>query len=163
MLMCAAVGGQSPASGRNDAPSPGFDISGYWTSPLYEDAMERGAGPELGDYGGFPINEAARLFALSYDASRVTLRHHQCDGYVAPHSVRSIGNARAWEERDPHTQRLAIVRDRVQALARKGAALDQVKTARPTADYDTRYGAMSGTWTTDRFVEAVYATLSRRP
>jgi glyoxylase-like metal-dependent hydrolase (beta-lactamase superfamily II) len=109
MLMCAAVGGQSPASGRNDAPSPGFDISGYWTSPLYEDAMERGAGPELGDYGGFPINEAARLFALSYDASRVTLRQHQCDGYVAPYSVRSIGNARAWEERDPHTQRLNAI------------------------------------------------------
>jgi hypothetical protein len=52
---------------------------------MHEDALERGAGPELGDYGGFPINEAARLFALSYDASRVTLRHHQCDGYVAPY------------------------------------------------------------------------------
>jgi hypothetical protein len=49
------------------------------------------------------------LFALSYDASRVTLRHHQCDGYVAPYSVRSIGNARAWEDRDPHTQRLVAV------------------------------------------------------
>ena len=76
---------------------------------MHEDAMERGAGPELGDYGGFPINEAGRLFALSYDASRVTLRHHQCDGYVAPYSVRSIGNARAWEERDPHTQRLLAI------------------------------------------------------
>ena len=92
-----------------DAPAPGFDISGYWTAPLHEDSLERGAGPELGDYGGFPINEAARLFALSYDASRVTLRHHQCDGYVAPYSIRSIGNARAWEERDPHTQRLIAI------------------------------------------------------
>ena len=54
---------------------------------MHEDALERGAGPELADYGGFPINEAARLFALSYNASRVTLRHHQCDGYVAPYSV----------------------------------------------------------------------------
>jgi cyclase len=110
MLMCAAaVIGQAPPAGRSDAPPPGFDISGYWTSPLQEDAMERGAGPELGDYGGFPINEAARLFALSYDASRVTLRHHQCDGYVGPYSIRSIGNARAWEERDPHTQRLIAI------------------------------------------------------
>jgi cyclase len=109
-LMCAAaLTGQAPPAARNDAPAPGFDISGYWTSPLQEDAMERGAGPELGDYGGFPINEAARLFALSYDASRVTLRHHQCDGYVGPYSIRSIGNARAWEERDPHTQRLIAI------------------------------------------------------
>ena len=61
--------------------------------------MERGAGPEIADYGGFPINEAGRLFALSYDPSRLTLRHHQCDGYVAPYQIRAIGNARAWEER----------------------------------------------------------------
>ena len=28
--------------------------------------MERGAGSELADYGGFPLNEAGRLWALSY-------------------------------------------------------------------------------------------------
>ncbi|HXD73643.1 MAG TPA: MBL fold metallo-hydrolase [Vicinamibacterales bacterium] len=104
---CVDLRSQAPAPGA--ASAPGFDLSGYWTAPLHEDALERGAGPELADYGGFPINEAARLFALSYDASRVTLRHHQCDGYVAPYSVRSIGNARAWEERDPHTQRLIAI------------------------------------------------------
>jgi len=71
--------------------------------------MERGAGPEIGDYGGVPINEAARLFGLSYDASRLTLRQHQCDGYVAPYQIRAIGNARAWEERDPHTHRLTAI------------------------------------------------------
>jgi cyclase len=109
VVMGVVLLGQAPPAGPNDAQAPGFDISGYWTSPLQEDAMERGAGPELADYGGFPINEAARLFALSYDASRVTLRHHQCDGYVAPYSIRSIGNARAWEERDPHTQRLIAI------------------------------------------------------
>jgi hypothetical protein len=57
---------------------------------------------------------------------------------------------------------VAIVRDRVQALIKKGATLDQAKTARPTADYDTRYGATSGPWTTDMFVEAVYRSLTRR-
>jgi hypothetical protein len=34
-----------------------------------------------------------------------------------------------------------------------------VKAAKPTADYDGRYGATSGAWTTDTFVEAVYVTL----
>jgi cyclase len=100
------IGGQAPGP---VAVAPGFDMSGYWTAAMHEDALERGAGPELADYGGFPINDAARLFALSYDASRVTLREHQCDGYVAPYSVRSIGNARGWEERDPHTQRLVAI------------------------------------------------------
>jgi hypothetical protein len=34
-----------------------------------------------------------------------------------------------------------------------------VKASRPTADYEPRYGATSGAWTTDMFVEAVYVTL----
>jgi hypothetical protein len=37
--------------------------------------------------------------------------------------------------------------------------LDQVKAAKLTADYDPRYGATSGRWTTDMFLEAVYTTL----
>jgi glyoxylase-like metal-dependent hydrolase (beta-lactamase superfamily II) len=95
--------------GQSQRSDPAFDISGYWTGAMFEDALERGPGPELADFGGFPINEAARLFALSYNPSRLTLRHHQCDGYVAPYSVRSIGNARAWEERDPINQRLIAI------------------------------------------------------
>jgi hypothetical protein len=54
---------------------------------------------------------------------------------------------------------VTIIRDRVQAMIEKGMTLDQVKAAEPTADYDPRYGATSGRWTTDMFVEAVYATL----
>jgi hypothetical protein len=56
---------------------------------------------------------------------------------------------------------MAIIRDRVLALIKTGATLDQVKAARVTADYDTRYGATSGPWTTGMFVEAVYASLKK--
>ena len=105
LLTSIRLVGQVPATPE----SPATDLSGYWTSVMHEDAMERGAGPEIADYGGFPINEAARLFGLSYDPSRLTLRHHQCDGYVASYQIRAIGNARAWEERDPHTHRLIAV------------------------------------------------------
>jgi hypothetical protein len=45
---------------------------------------------------------------------------------------------------------------------KKGLTLDQVKAARPTRDYDPRYGSTSGAWTTDMFVEAVYESLSAR-
>ena len=109
LALCALtmidVRGQAPPP----APAPGFDLSGYWSPVLHEDGMDRGAGPEIGDYGGIPINEAGRLFALSYDPSRLTLRHHQCDGYVAPYQMRALGNARAWEERDPKTHRLTAI------------------------------------------------------
>jgi len=58
---------------------------------------------------------------------------------------------------------LAIIRDRVQALIKQGATLEQVKAARVTVDYDPRYGANSGPWTTNMFVEAVYNNLKQSP
>jgi hypothetical protein len=54
---------------------------------------------------------------------------------------------------------VVIVRDRVKAMVDAGATLAQVKAARLTADYDTQYGADTGAWTTEMFVEAVYASL----
>ena len=39
--------------------------------------------------------------------------------------------------------------------------LEQVKAERPTLDYDGRYGGTEGPWTPDRFVEAVYRSLSQ--
>ena len=54
---------------------------------------------------------------------------------------------------------LVIIRDRVQAMIKSGATLPQVQDARLTADYDDRYGATSGNWTTNNFVEAIYTSL----
>jgi cyclase len=55
-----------------------------------------------------------------------------------------------------------VVRDRVQDMVNKGMTLDQVKSARPTRDYDPLYGSTTGFWTTDMFVEAVFKTLRKK-
>jgi cyclase len=55
---------------------------------------------------------------------------------------------------------VTIIRDRIRYMIKKGMTLEQVKQARPTQDYDPRYGATSGSWTTDMFVEAVYKDLT---
>jgi len=57
---------------------------------------------------------------------------------------------------------VTIIRDRIQQMIQKGMTLDQVKAAKPTRDYDPRYGATTGFWTTDMFIEAVYKSLSAR-
>jgi glyoxylase-like metal-dependent hydrolase (beta-lactamase superfamily II) len=57
---------------------------------------------------------------------------------------------------------LTVIRDRVRGMIQKGMTLEQVKAARPTRDYDPRYGATSGPWTTDMFVEAVYRSLAAK-
>ena len=56
---------------------------------------------------------------------------------------------------------VTIIRDRVDDMIKKGMTLEQIKAARPTRDYDPRYGATSGFWTTDMFVEAVYKSLKK--
>ena len=56
---------------------------------------------------------------------------------------------------------VTIIRDRVEDMVKKGMTLEQVKAARPTRDYDPRYGATTGFWTTDMFVEAVYKSLKK--
>jgi cyclase len=102
----------APPGGPPGLPqATGFDmdLTGYWSPVIDEDQLERFGGPEIADYGGFALNEAGRLFALSYDPSRLTLRHHQCDAYVMPYQMRAIGNFRIWEERDPHTQQLIAI------------------------------------------------------
>jgi glyoxylase-like metal-dependent hydrolase (beta-lactamase superfamily II) len=54
-----------------------------------------------------------------------------------------------------------IIRDRVEDMVKKGMTLAQVKAARPSRDYDARYGKQTGPWTTDMFVEAVYQSLKK--
>jgi glyoxylase-like metal-dependent hydrolase (beta-lactamase superfamily II) len=51
---------------------------------------------------------------------------------------------------------VVIIRDRIKDMADKGRTLEQVKAAKPTFDYDGRYGAATGPWTTDMFIAAVY-------
>jgi len=56
---------------------------------------------------------------------------------------------------------LTIIRGRIKDLVNKGMTLDQVKAAKTTVDYDGLYGATTGPWTTDMFVEAIYNDLQQ--
>ena len=76
--------------------------------------------------------------------------------YVIPGHGRLVDEADVVEYRDMTT----ILRDRfADAIARK-QTLAQVKAARLARDYEARYGATQGAWTTERFVESAYASLT---
>jgi glyoxylase-like metal-dependent hydrolase (beta-lactamase superfamily II) len=75
---------------------------------------------------------------------------------IVPGHGRVSEQAELVEYRDMVT----IVRDGVQSLIKKGLTLQQIKAANPTQGYRARYGAESGSWTTDMFVEAVYKGLT---
>jgi len=54
---------------------------------------------------------------------------------------------------------VTIIRDRIRDMVKKGMSLQQIKAARPTKDYDPRFGSTTGAYTTDMFIEAVYQSL----
>jgi hypothetical protein len=81
-----------------------FDLSGRWTPLYHEDELERtDPGPSVGDYLGFPINEAERRRADSWDVSLVSLLEHQCIPHPASYSMRGPTTLNISTRKDPVT------------------------------------------------------------
>jgi glyoxylase-like metal-dependent hydrolase (beta-lactamase superfamily II) len=98
--------------------------------------------------------------ALNHILDRTVYQHDEEGGtLIIPGHGRLCDEWEVAEYRDM----LVIIRDRIQDLIKKGATLEKVKAARVTADYDDRFGATSGPWTTDMFVEAIYTSLKNPP
>jgi len=79
--------------------------------------------------------------------------------YVIP------GHGRLADEADvvEYLDLVTIIRDRIQDAIKKGMTLEQVKAAKLVRDYEGRYGATQGFWTTDAFLEAAYKSLTAQP
>jgi len=80
------------------------DMVGEWAPRFHEDQPERIPGPDIGDYLGLPINDAARMRGDSWDASLLTLPEHQCKPHPSDYSPRGPANLRIWKEVDTPTQ-----------------------------------------------------------
>ncbi len=74
------------------------------------------------------------------------------------------GHGRLCDEADvvEYRNMLTVVRDRFRDMIHKGMTLEQIKASKPTLDYDAQYGATTGFWTTDMFIDAVYKSLSEK-
>jgi hypothetical protein len=90
------------------AVSPGAlaekDLSGMWGQRFHEDSPERGGGPDIGDYTGLPINDAARLRADSWTASKWTVPERQCEPHPADYGPRGPASLRIASVVDPISQ-----------------------------------------------------------
>jgi hypothetical protein len=80
------------------------DLSGGWVTKIHEDAPERGGGPEIGDYTGLPINDAARNRADSWDAEELEMLEHLCQQNPADYAPRGPADMRVWVDMDPLTK-----------------------------------------------------------
>src|SRR2546422_44661 len=97
VLTATLMAGAALAQG-NERQISGIDISGSW----YNAGGNGGDGmPILAEYGGMPLNESARLYALAWSPARMTVRQQQCAAYDPSRQLHGGGNYPFWEERDP--------------------------------------------------------------
>ena len=121
---------------------------------------------DLFDLSGYPfidLNAGGSIQAIVEGLNRLidltaTRSHAEGGTLVIP------GHGRLCDQADVVTyqQMVTVVRDRIQDMIKRGLTIEQVKAAKPTADWDPLYGKTTGRWTTDMFVEAAYKSLSAK-
>jgi hypothetical protein len=85
-----------------------INLAGQWSGFYHEDEPDRLPGPELGDYGGLPINDADRMRARAWSAAILSLPLYQCRVHPVDYAS-SFAQIRIWETVDPKTQQLIAI------------------------------------------------------
>jgi hypothetical protein len=128
------------------------DLSGTWSPRYHEDQPERIPGPELGDYLGLPITDGARLFAESWDPSRLTLVEEQCRVHVASYIYRGPLQLRIWEEKDPQTQEVLAIKHYTSTYEQTRTIYMDQRPHPPDYAAHTWQGFSTGRWEGDVLV-----------
>ena len=99
MLALLIVGAAPPAAAQSD-------ITGEWAPLFHEDQPDRVPGIGPADFAGLPLTDGARQWALSWDASRVSVLEHQCQVHVLPYILSGPTRLRISAQQDGNTERI---------------------------------------------------------
>jgi hypothetical protein len=135
---------------------PGVDLSGNWAPMIAEDQPERIPGPALVDYLGLPISDGARLWAESWDSSRLTVPEHQCQVHVVSYIYRGPLNLRIWEEKEPQSQRIIAIKQYISTYEQTRTIWMDGRAHPPENAPHTWMGFSTGKWEGD--ILTVYTT-----
>jgi cyclase len=124
-------------------------LDGEWAPLYHEDQPERIPGPDLVDYLGLPINDAARLRAESWDASRLTLPEEQCRVHVSPYIYRGPLDLRIWQEKDPDTQQVIAIKNYISTWSQFRTIWMDGRSHPPAWAPHTWMGFSTGEWEGD--------------
>ena len=101
ILILAVLAACVPAAARAQS-----DITGEWAPLFHEDQVDRVPGLGPVDFAGLPLTDGARQWALSWDASRVSVLEHQCQVHVLPYILSGPTRLRISARRDGNTERI---------------------------------------------------------
>ena len=128
------------------------DLSGAWRSLRHEDLPDRGPGVGYGDYTGIPLTDAARQFAESWDAARLSMPQQQCRVHVSPYIYRGPMNLRIWEEKDPRTQEVIAIKHYISTYEQTRTIWMDGRPHPPEYAPHTWMGFSTGRWSGDRLI-----------
>jgi hypothetical protein len=149
VAVAAAVALATPAFAQ-------VSLVGEWSPRYHEDQPDRIPGPELGDYTGLPLTDGARLSADSWDASRLTLREHQCKVHNGPYILHGPIQFRFSEERDLRTQQLIALHEYLNTYEQERTIWMDGRAHPPEWAPHTWQGFSTGKWEGD--ILTVYTT-----
>src|SRR5580704_6557900 len=152
IICCGAIAGMILAGTAHSQ----ILLDGEWQPQYHEDQDERIPGPDLGDYLGLPINDAARLRAESWDASRLTLQEHQCAVHIVSYIYRGPLSVRIWEEKDPDTQQVIAIKHYISTYEQTRTIWMDGRPHPPDYAPHTWMGFSTGKWEGDMLT--VYTT-----
>ena len=103
LLGCVLAALAAPAAAQS------VDFTGGWNMLAHEDGPERLPGPELADYAGIPVNDAARMRGDSYDSNRISVvTEYQCRQHGGDYSMRGLAEMRVTQTFGDGNQRVAF-------------------------------------------------------
>ena len=129
-----------------------IDLSGNWNPLFSEDQPERVAGPEIGDYLGLPITDAARMKADSWDAEVLTLPERQCIPHPSTYGFRGIGLLHIWTDVDDATQKPIKINTHIQWMEQEREIWLDDRPHPPEYAAHTWQGFSTGRWEGDTLV-----------
>ena len=128
------------------------DFSGEWSSLYHEDFVDRLPGPELGDYAGLPINDAARRRAETWDGTMWSVPEHQCKSHPSTYIMRGPADMRVWRDIDLTEQKVTAIHMVIEWLTpTRTIYLDGREHPSPNARH-TWQGFSTGKWENDALV-----------
>jgi hypothetical protein len=129
-----------------------MDPSGEWGPRFDEDRFERIPGPEIGDYLGLPINDAARLRGDSWDAALLELPENQCRAHGADYGWRGPSNLSIWKEVDQASQKVIAYHTHLSAYGAEQTIWMDGRPHPPEYARHTWQGFSTGEWDGDTLV-----------
>ncbi len=141
VLALMAIFAAAPASAQ-------IDLSGEWAPRFYEDQPERVPGPDLGDYLGIPISDAARWRGEAWSASIMTLPEWQCRPHSADYIWRGPSPVVISKQADPVSREITAFRLEWLRSVERAIYLDGRPHPSASAPH-TWAGFSTGTWNGD--------------